>query len=79
MEGLLVAGVAEGGPLAKAGVMEGDLIAGIQGQQLHDLARATLMVSEAGPGREIGLRIINRQQRGSFVRLRQYDVTVTLR
>ena len=79
MDGLLVAGVEDNGPLARVGIAKGDLIAGIQGTQMHDLARATLTVSEAGAGEEVTLRVIGRRQSGNVIRLQQGDVKVKLR
>jgi S1-C subfamily serine protease len=79
LDGLLIAGVDEDGPLGKARLAKGDLIAGINGQRLHDLARATLQISAAGPGEEVTLTVIARRQRGGFVRLQQGDVKVRLR
>jgi serine protease Do len=78
-DGLLVAGVEDNGPLDKAGITKGDLIAGIQGQPMHDLARATLALSEEGPGADVTLTVIGRRQRGNFVRIQQGDVQVRLR
>jgi len=79
MDGLLVAGVDEDGPLAQAGLAKGDLIAGIQGQPLHDLARATLLVSAEESGNQITLRVIARRPSGNFMRIQQADVRVRLR
>ena len=78
-DGLLVAGVEEGGPLEKAGITKGDLIAGFQGQQLHDLARVTLSISEVAAGEEVVLTVIGRRQRGNLIRLQQADLKVKLR
>jgi serine protease Do len=79
LDGLLVAGVEEGGPLDKVGLTKGDLIAGINGQRLHDLARATLAVSEVASGEEVTLIVVGRRQRGNVIRLQQGEVTVKLR
>lgn len=79
MDGLLIAGVEEDGPLARVGLNKGDLIAGINGQRLHDLARATLLVADAGSGDEITLTVIGRRQRGNVVRLQQGEVKVKVR
>ncbi len=79
LDGLLVAGVEEGGPLDKVGLTKGDLIAGINGRRLHDLARATLAVSEVGSGEDMTLTVIGRRQRGNLNLLQQGEVTVKLR
>jgi S1-C subfamily serine protease len=78
-DGLLVAGVDEDGPLAQAGLAKGDLVAGINGQRLHDLARATLTVSELGASQEVNLLVIGRRQRGNYNLLQQGEVRVKLR
>ncbi|MBI1178540.1 PDZ domain-containing protein [bacterium] len=79
LDGLLVAGVEEDGPLDKVGITKGDLIAAIQGSPMHDLARATLALSEIGPGDDVVLRVIARRQRGAFTRLQQGDVRIKLK
>lgn len=79
LDALLVAGVEDGGPLAKAGIAQGDLIAGIQGMPMRDLARATLVLSEIGAGKDVVLTVITRRQRGGFTRLQQGDVRIKLR
>lgn len=79
LDGLLIAGVDEDGPLGKAGLTKGDLIAGINGQRLHDLARATLQVSAVGAGERITLTVIGRRQRGGIFRLQQGELDVKLR
>jgi len=79
LDGLLVAGVEEDGPLARVGLAKGDLIAGINGQRLHDLARATLAVSAVGSGEEVTLMVIGRRQRGNSFPLHQGEVRVRLR
>lgn len=79
-DGLLVAGVDDDGPLGKAGVQKGFLIAGINGVKIHDLARATLIISDNGSGDDVVLNIIVPRQRGRFAPyFEQGDVRVKIR
>ncbi len=79
-DGLLVAGVDDDGPLGKAGVQKGFLVAGINGVKIHDLARATLIISDNGSGDDVVLNIIVPRQRGRFAPyFEQGDVRVTIR
>lgn len=78
--GLLIGGVDDGGPLDKAGVKKGFLIAGINGVKIHDLARATLIISDNGSGDEVVLNIIVPRQRGRFAPyFEQGDIRVKIR
>jgi len=78
--GLLVAGVDDDGPLGRAGVQKGFLVAGINGVKLHDLARATLIISDNGSGDDVVLNIIVPRQRGrSAPYFEQGDVRVKIR
>lgn len=79
-DGLLVAGVDDDGPLGKAGVQKGFLVAGINGVKIHDLARATLIISDNGSGDDVVLNIIVPRQRGRFAPyFEQGDVRVKIR
>lgn len=79
-DGLLIAGVDEDGPLGKAGVKKGFLIAGIKGIKIHDIARATLIISDNGSGDEVVLNIIVPRQRGRYAPyFEQGDVRVQIR
>ena len=78
-DGLLIAGVDEGGPLDKAGLQKGDLISGVNGIFLNDLARTTIELANAKPGEEVVLRVLIQRQRGNFIRAEQGDVRVKLR
>jgi serine protease Do len=78
-DGLLVAGIDDDGPLGKAGVTKGFLIAGINGMKIHDLARATLIISDIGSGDEVVLNIIVPRQRGRSTNFEQGDNRVKIR
>ncbi|HZZ86609.1 MAG TPA: trypsin-like peptidase domain-containing protein [Anaeromyxobacteraceae bacterium] len=55
--GVMVTGVAAGGPAAQAGLRVGDLITGFGGQAVRTAARLRWQVATAGVGRRVSLQI----------------------
>jgi serine protease Do len=57
-KGALVAGVAQGGPAARAGLRAGDLVVAIDGQAIAKSAEITRKVARAGPGKTLKFDIL---------------------
>lgn len=56
--GVLVAGVLQRGPAAKAGIMPGDILTKINGEPLLDPQQAIQMISQFQPGRRIDIVVL---------------------
>jgi serine protease Do len=57
-KGAIIGGVDPGGPAAKAGVHEGDVIVKFDGAPIEDSVGLRSMVAEAQPGREVRLTVL---------------------
>ena len=57
--GAMIAEVVEGGPAAEAGLMAGDLIVAVDGQELSDDADFAELIGSYAPGQEVTLTVTN--------------------
>ncbi len=57
-EGALVEGVEEDSPAAKAGVKEGDLVTGFDGERVRSVRQLQRLVSETPPGRTVAIKVL---------------------
>ncbi len=55
--GALVSEVSEGGPAAKAGIVKGDIITAVNGQQVVDNRELRLKISQMAPGTPVKLKL----------------------
>jgi len=62
-EGVLVAGVAEGSPADRAGIEEGDVIIGLDGQDVTSASRFVRRVRAADAGDTVELEVVKNGQR----------------
>jgi len=58
IQGVIVAGVVQGGPASKAGIEPGDIILSLDGKRLDDARQALLMISGHRPGDRIKMQIL---------------------
>jgi S1-C subfamily serine protease len=61
-EGVIITGVLQSGPAAKAGVHPGDVIVSVGGKPVHDVAQLLSMVSGLKPGVPVRFELIRKSQ-----------------
>ena len=71
MQGALIAAVTPNGPAAAAGLQNGDVIVGFNGQSVQDASQLKLRVAEAGPGTTVPVVVMRNGEKKT--------VNVTLR
>jgi serine protease Do len=64
--GALVASVAEGGPAAKAGILEGDVILKFDGKTVTTMRGLPRLVSQTQIGKEVEVEVLRKGQRRTF-------------
>ena len=65
-QGALVAGVTPGGPAAKAGLMNGDLITGFDGKPVADDRALPRMVADTPIGKTVGIDVLRKNRKASL-------------
>jgi Do/DeqQ family serine protease len=63
--GVLVAGVLQGSPAARAGIRPGDILTAVDGQPLSDPRQAIQLVSQYRPGAEINITMLRGWEQAS--------------
>lgn len=58
VRGARVLGVSEGSPAAEAGLREGDVVVGFDGESVRSVAEFVRLVRETPPGRQVELRVV---------------------
>lgn len=66
VEGVLLAGVREGGPAARAGLQGGDIIVEVDGKSVRNVEDYTAILGEAEPGKPMKVVVLRGGQRLSF-------------
>ena len=61
-EGVIVTGVLQGGPAAKAGLKPGDVIARVAGQEVGNVSELLTRIAALPPGQNARIDIVRRNQ-----------------
>ena len=77
--GLLIADVESDGPVARAELQPGNLIAGIDGRSTTDLLSAASLLAGKKKDERTDLTVLVRQRRAGFSRVTQVTVAVRIR
>jgi S1-C subfamily serine protease len=79
VQGLLVAGVDNGGPAEAADLRRGMLVTSIEGQNIGDVVTAAKMLYAKAKGEKAQMEVLWPRQRGALVEYRQFTAEVALR
>jgi serine protease Do len=67
-KGVLIFGVAENGPAAKVGLVEGDVVTAINGKEVKTDDALRKMIGNAKPGATVELEVVHRNQKTSRIK-----------
>jgi len=67
-KGVVIAGVEENGPGAKAGLTEGDVVTAVNGSEVKTDSALRKLIGNAKPGTTIELQVVHRNSKSSTVR-----------